>query len=86
MGATTEFEVSGNRTFYDVADVQAVVPEAADFNEAATSGGWDLKTQLLEAVTLCEFCEVYCLRKDSGPATVPPFAQIDREAVLRDLG
>jgi hypothetical protein len=87
IGSTTEIEVSGNRTLYDsTADGEVTLrQDAADFNEAAREGGWKLPDQLLEAVTLCQFCEAYCLGKTSGPDRMPKFAEIDRSALMRDL-
>jgi len=85
LGKSTELEVSGNRTFYDEHQVDALIPEAADFNRAAIEARWKLPEQLLEAVTVCEYCEAYCLGKADAPLAVPPVREIDRNAVLRDL-
>jgi hypothetical protein len=87
IGATIEAEIAGGRTLYDNEEQSPVVDEAArDFNQAASGAGWALPSQLLEAVTVCEYCEAYCYAEDDGPASVPPIAEIDRAVVLRDLG
>lgn len=86
IGRTTELEIRGTRTFYDLEDVGDVVAEAADFNDAATAGGWSLPRQLLGAVTTCECCEAYYLGEDGAPEAMPVLGEIDRKALLEKLG
>ena len=87
IGWVTEIEIRGNRGCYDEDDFQQLQMKkvADDFNEAAKSGGWRLPQQLAEAISLCGFCEAYCLGEENGPTEIPPMNEIDRKKLLRDL-
>ena len=88
IGLGADIKARSSRTNYDDQLIENKLEfsnSADDFNKLATNGGWELPKQLLEAVTVCQFCESYCLGEENGPNSVPSFDQIDRVKLLKEV-